>query len=113
MEWKRLTPIDPAARSMTIELLEDLQLGKLEGSAERLGNIAKAAFLQPYREQPVVCLACTELPLAFPKQKSLPTFEADGTLYINSTIAHINSALNFALDETAPPYPRSSAFIRG
>jgi len=92
-------PDNPATRSKTIELLEDLQLGKLEGSAERLGIIAKASFPQPYREQPVVCLACTELPLAFPEVKSLPTFNVDGILYINSTIVHVNSALHLALDK--------------
>ncbi len=100
-------PDDESTRCLTIALIKDLQQGRLEGAAEQLGRIAKCSHRN------VVCLACTELPLAFPKQKSLATFEADGTLYINSTIAHVNAALNFALDETAPPYPRSSAFIRG
>jgi hypothetical protein len=60
-------PDDEAARSMTIELIIDLQLGKLDEAANRLGNIAKAS------SRNVVCLACTELPLAFPQQKTPPS----------------------------------------
>jgi aspartate racemase len=83
-------PDDPNLRSMTIELIKELQLGKQNGAAHRLRNIAK---LSPRN---VVCLACTELPLAFPEQKTLPTFEQDGIVYINSTIIHVNAALDFA-----------------
>jgi hypothetical protein len=53
-------------------------LGKLEGVAEWLGRIAKMSFEQQFGAQPVVCLACTELPLAFQEQKMLTTFEYDG-----------------------------------
>jgi aspartate racemase len=95
-------PKDDGTRSLTVALIEDLQLGKLEGAAEQLGRIAKTS------QRNVVCLACTELPLAFPREKRLTTFQADGTLYINSTIAHVNAALDFALDNL-----RSSAFICG
>lgn len=87
---KAAGPDDETRRSMTIGLIEDLQLGKLDEAANRLGNIAKASSGN------VVCLACTELPLAFPKQKTLPTFEVDGILYINTTMVHVNAALNFA-----------------
>jgi aspartate racemase len=86
-------PDDDTARSMTIELIEDLQLGKLDGAADRLRNITKTASAN------VVCLACTELPLAFPKLKTLVTFEVNGILYINTTIVHLNAALNFALEK--------------
>jgi aspartate racemase len=83
-------PDDHNLRSMTIQLTKDLQQGKLNGAADRLRNIAKLS------SRKVVCLACTELPLAFPEQKTLPTFEQDGVLYINSTIIHVNAALSFA-----------------
>ena len=48
--------------------------------------------------QPVVCLACTELPLAFPEQKMLTTFEYDGVSYINTTAVHIVAAFDFAVN---------------
>jgi aspartate racemase len=86
-------PDAESTRSSTIALIKDLQLGKLEGASEQLGRIAKSS------SQRVACLACTELPLAFPREKRLPTFESDGILYINSTIVHVNAALNFARDK--------------
>ncbi len=90
-------PVDDAARRMVITLTEQLQLGRIDGAAERLGSIAKAAFERQFSGRPVVCLACTELPLAFPQLRSLPVFENDGVRYINSTIVHVNAALDFAV----------------
>lgn len=83
-------PRDEAVRTKTAELIADLQLGKLDGAASRLSEIAKGS--------PTVCLACTELPLAFPDWKMLPTFEYDGILYINTTAVHINAAFDFAIE---------------
>lgn len=83
-------PEDATARSMTGELIRDLQVEKFAGAAERLGRIARM------EGQPVVCLACTELPSAFQELKTLPTFEAEGIRYLNSTILHANAAFDCA-----------------
>jgi hypothetical protein len=53
---------------------------------------------QQIRTRPVVCLACTELPIAFPERKMLATFEHDGVLYINTTAARIDAAFDFAVN---------------
>jgi aspartate racemase len=80
-------------------LIADLQLGKIEGVTEQLAAIAKTSFERQFKTQrPVVCLACTELPAAFQKLKSLPYFEVDGVLYINTTIVHADAAFDFAVD---------------
>jgi aspartate racemase len=92
-------PQDAAAKATTVDLIAELQLGKLEGAADRLGRIAKISFKRQFREQPAVCLACTELPLAFPAHKLLASFEHDGVLYVNSTAAHIDAAFDFAIHE--------------
>jgi aspartate racemase len=85
-------------REMTVELITELQLGKLEGAAERLARIARLSFERQFgTQQPVVCLACTELPLAFQEQKMLAIFEYDGVLYINTTAVHINAAFDLAV----------------
>jgi aspartate racemase len=84
-------PHDETARAMTVELITELQLGKLEEAAERLGRITRIAFERQFRAQPVVCLACTELPLAFPRQKMLATFEYGGVLYVNTTAVHLKA----------------------
>ncbi len=88
-------PRDEESRTNTEELIAELQLGRAAGAAERLGRIARISFESPFNTQPVVCLACTELPLAFPEQKMLATFEYDGLTYINTTAMHIEAALNY------------------
>jgi aspartate racemase len=90
-------PRDEAARAMTVGLITELQRSKLEGAAEQLGKIARISFERQFRAQPLVCLACTELALAFHEQKMLATFEYDGILYINSTAVHIGAAFDFAV----------------
>lgn len=92
-------PHDQAVRAMTVELITDLQLGKVAGGAERLERIASISFRPEFRDQPVVCLACTELHLAFEKMKTLASFECGGFLFISPSVVHINAALNFAVDQ--------------
>ncbi len=94
-------PHDEAARAMAVGLITELQLGKPDGAAERLSRIAKSSFSRQFTSWPVVCLACTELPLAFPEKKTLATFEYDGVSYINTTAIHINAAFDFAVNEDA------------
>jgi aspartate racemase len=95
---KAAGPSDAAARSMTIELIAELQLGKQKNAAERLASIAKMSFDGQLAPPPAVCLACTELPLAFREDKLRPIFEHEGILYINTTAVHINAAFDFAVD---------------
>lgn len=93
-------PNDETAGAMTIDLIAGLQLGKLDGSAERLGRIVAIEFEAQALAQPVVSLACTELTLLFQQQKMLATFEHDGVLYINNTAVHIDVAFDFAVAAT-------------
>jgi aspartate racemase len=92
-------PRDEAMRAETAGLIRALQCGHPEGATERLGRIAKISSERQSMAQPVVCLACTELPLAFQKEKMLATFEYDDVLYINTTAMHINAAFDFAINE--------------
>jgi len=90
-------PSDEAARGMTVELIAELQLGKVDRAAERVGKIARGTFRRGFKAQPLVCLACTELALAFQEQKMLATFECDGISYLNSTAVHIAAAFDLAV----------------
>lgn len=92
-------PDGEAVRARAAALIADLQLGKVEGSAERLGAIARSSFPGQFRTQPAVCLACTELALTFQRQKMLASFEHDGIRYINTTAAHIEAAFDFAVGQ--------------
>jgi aspartate racemase len=96
-----LGPADDAWRAQTAELSTDLQQGRVEGAADRLGNISWSAYEELFRGLPVVCLACTELPLAFPDHTSHASFEYCGARYVNSTAAHIDAIFDAALDEAS------------
>ncbi len=89
-------PADEAARRSTTELIQDLQLAKLEGARERVAAIVRASAGQ-FEGQPRVCLACTELPFAFQEWKTSAFFEVDHIVYINAAILHANAAFNFAV----------------
>jgi aspartate racemase len=88
-------PADESDRARTLALVSELQRGEVQNCAERLKEIASSAS-RHFRTQPAVCLACTELPLAFPSQKMLATFEHNGIRYINSSAAHIEAIVDFA-----------------
>ena len=90
-------PLDESLRAMTAELITDLQLGKLERAAQRVVNVARVSLETQFGDRPAVCLACTELPLAFAGMKQLPTFEYDGIVFINASAVHINAAFDFAV----------------
>lgn len=49
------------------------------------------------RDNTVILLACTELPLAFPAHGDSASFRSDGFRFINTTAAHVQAALQIAL----------------
>ena len=67
-----------AAGAMAASLIAELQEGKVRGGAERVARIVKLALGRKAQTRPAVCLACTELPLAFGARKMAPSFESDG-----------------------------------
>ena len=89
-------PRSAAASERVLALIEELQRGHRKGATGRLTRIARAVFADQFSAQPAVCLACTELPLAFPVQKMVPSFQHAGVTYINTVAAHINAALDCA-----------------
>jgi aspartate racemase len=91
-------PQSDEARVLIASLIAELQAGKSEGAADRIGRIARASLARQFTDRPVVCLACTELPLAFPERKS-HSFEVDGVTYVNSSAVHISAAVDFAMSE--------------
>ena len=89
-------PRERKARNVVIDLIAELQLGKHDGFAERIGSIARRSSKQEFTAPLVVCLACTELPLAFPEAGILAVFEFDGITYINTPAAHIRATFDYA-----------------
>ena len=95
---KARAPDDEVALAMTSDLIRELQRGQLHGveSAREVAAIVRKS-VQDRNRLPTVCLACTELPLAFEGQELRETFEHDSVLYINSTAVHISAVFDVAV----------------
>jgi aspartate racemase len=94
-------PMEDAALAMTAQLIADLQRERSEGAQGRVQAILRKAFGATLPPSHMVCLACTELPLAFPDQKEVPVFQVDGVAYLNSTVVHLNALCEFAFDKSS------------
>lgn len=76
---------------------EEFDQGATARGRDRL--LALCAAHVTDRENTVVLLACTELPLAFPAHGDRASFSSDGFRFINTTAAHVRAALQIALGQ--------------
>ncbi len=83
-------------RNTVLRVILELQTGEVADHAQELTKIAEVSFRARSHTQPLVCLVCTELPLAFPEQQAMTTFERDGIFYFNSSAIHIRAAFRLS-----------------
>ena len=74
---------------------EDLYQGKLDRARERMLEISKKYVANPATD--LVCLACTELPLAFPEYSDASFYTVEGIGFINTIAAHVEAVINESL----------------
>jgi aspartate racemase len=96
-------PADEAAQTAVLELIGQLQREHTEGAAKRLTAVARTAFTGQFRGTPAVCLACTELPLAFPEHRPLASFVQGGITWINTSATHIAAVVEVAFSQDGTP----------
>ena len=77
----------------------DLYQGKVEGAADLIVEISHKHITDS--DIDIVCLACTELPLAFPQFKDDVSFECSGLRFVNTIAAHVDAVLDLALSDQA------------
>jgi len=88
LDEKRTTELD--------QLIDiDLFQGKIGGASERILSLCRERVND--RTKDVVCLACTELPLAFPEHKEAAYFKVDNMWFVNTTVVHIEAVLRETL----------------
>ncbi len=93
-------PADANHREGVLALISALQRGNGEGAARSIAAIAREAASRQSTATPAVCLACTELPLAFPAHLDRASFECDGIAYIDPSVVHVEAALSRAFSDT-------------
>jgi len=59
-------------------LISELIKSKSENGRSRIKQIVRSSYGQTEKKEKVVCLACTELPLAFERKEQLEYFEDNG-----------------------------------
>jgi aspartate racemase len=96
---RAVAPPDDRSKAKVAALIAELFTGRSANGRERIRAIAGPSFEQTGIREKVVCLACTELPLAFEGKEQLETFEEDGILYLNTTIIHARAAFSYAVSE--------------
>jgi aspartate racemase len=89
----RLTDEEMADLGQLIDV--DLYQGEIGDVRERIVKLCRMYVSTPASD--VVCLACTELPLAFPDHQDSSEFKADGIFFLNTTVAHVDALLEEAL----------------
>ena len=72
----------------------DLYQGVIDNARDRIVEISRKHVRSPATE--LVCLACTELPLAFPEQADSVYFRHNGIGFINTIAAHVEMVLDEA-----------------
>ncbi len=73
----------------------DLYQGKIAEARERIVRLCRAHTTASSGD--VVCLACTELPLAFPEHRQDVHFEVAGVHFVNPAVAHVDAVLTQAI----------------
>ena len=68
-------PVDSDHREAVLSLISKLQLGDSKGAAQSIEVLVHEVRLRQFAHPPAVCLACTELPLAFPAHHDCAAFE--------------------------------------
>lgn len=74
----------------------ELYQGEVSRARERILAVSREYLSDVDKE--IICLACTELPLAFPEHQDRAHFNIDGITFVNTTVAHVEAALREALD---------------
>ena len=89
------TPSDDEIAAMDRLIDIDLYQNDAGKAKEFILGLCRRNVAEP--DTAIVCLACTELPLAFPEYRESASFESDGFRFVNTTVAHIDATLRKAL----------------
>ncbi len=92
-------PSDHKLKLEVVDIISELFKGKNENGRSRINQIVETTYEHMENKKKVVCLACTELPLAFAGKEQLETFEDNGILYLNTAIIHANATFRYAIKD--------------
>jgi aspartate racemase len=89
-------PSIQAERTKIVSLISELYVDRDDDAAVRIRNVVDASFPKDGTVR-AVCLACTELPLAFPSIEGETDLVLHDIRYINTTMIHAKAAFSALL----------------
>jgi aspartate racemase len=93
---KGFSPSDQNDREKVVALIGELYEGKNENADSRLASVVNSAFAANGGQR-AVCLACTELPLAFENIEQETDVLVGDIRYINTTMIHAKAAFDMII----------------
>jgi aspartate racemase len=87
-------PPNPETRNHVLDLIARLQRGAAENTGSELDAIVRESMSDGCNFATAVCLACTELPLAFPEWRRHGTFLRGDLRYLSTTALHVRAAVS-------------------
>nr|WP_246392883.1 aspartate/glutamate racemase family protein [Halomonas organivorans] len=93
-----VAPSRQALKDDVAGIIGKLYRNEVEGAAEAIERVVRAAVPEQELAGLAVCLGCTELPLAFPEHNGEPDFLANGIRYLNSSVMHATAAFQACVD---------------
>lgn len=91
-------PQDDVLKNKVVSIINDLYQNNTTGAGARIDQIVRQCVPEHEIHDVAVCLACTELPLAFQDFSGESHFETMGIKYINSTVVHAQSIFASCVD---------------
>lgn len=95
-----LNPPTEDLKVKVVEVIDTLYRSQIKGSSVAIDNIVRACIPDDQLTKTVICLGCTELPLAFTEFTNDIEFEHGGVTYLNTTIVHAMSAFEACISST-------------
>jgi aspartate racemase len=93
-------PSEQELQSIVTSLISELFQGEIKTGRIILKDVIESAYKHKDVTQKSVCLACTELPLAFSGKEQKAIFVEEDVTYLNTTIIHAKAAFDYAVQET-------------
>lgn len=84
-------PEEDSQKSQVVDIISNLYQNKTRGAAPLIDQLVRQSVPENELSNTVVCLGCTELPLAFQDFPGKSSFEVQGVTYLNTTVVHAKS----------------------
>ena len=94
---KAIYPPKNKLKVSVLKVIEELYQNKTKGASSAINEIVHSCLLENQLNTTTVCLACTELPLAFRNFDGKSTFNYCGVKYLNTSALHAWSAFEACL----------------